>query len=121
MAGVPSLMRVGFENVGPKPLPGNKSDKFSLNLSAFGAHTSNNGPNEQRQPKDWHNYSLDHEHVPQTAHMQPKQWQLNDDEQEKAQQLGAGDVCAFGKVVREVIEGWPDGGDHDLQTLPTLK
>lgn len=53
--------------------------------------------------------------------MNPQQWQLDQDEQEKAQQLGTRNMSTLGEVVREVIELRPNGRYHQLQTLPALK
>lgn len=53
--------------------------------------------------------------------MQPEKGQLDEDEQEEAQQLCAGDMGALGEVVREVVELRPDGRDHDLEALAALE
>lgn len=83
--------------------------------------TCDKGPNEQRQAKHRHDERLGHEHVSQAADVQPKQRQLDQNEEEEAQQLRARDVGGCREVVREVVELRPDGRDHDGEALAALE
>lgn len=74
-----------------------------------GVITCNEGPNEQRQAKHRHDNRLGHEHVPQTADVQPQQRQLDQDEEKEAQHLCTRDVSRRGQAVGKVIELRPDG------------
>lgn len=52
--------------------------------------------------------------------MDPKETELNDEEDEVAEKLRRGDMGAFGKVIWKRSEARPDCTKHDLHTLPSL-
>lgn len=122
MTGVPSLIWVGFEKVGPNPWAVFLLISFTFGFLVLGrVLTRNKGPNEQRQAKDRHDERLGHEHVSQATDMQPQQRQLDQNEEEEAQQLRARDVGGCRQVIGEVVELRPDGRDHDGEALAALE
>lgn len=74
-AGVPSVMCVGLEKVGPNPRAkrwrgqgvGVRRRLSEAMVCGKEELTGDEGPNEQRQAKDRHDDGLGHEHVPQTT------------------------------------------------------
>lgn len=50
----------------------------------------------------------------------PEKGQLDEVKDKEAQQLCRRNIGGQGQVVGEIAEAGPDGGQHDLDTLPTL-